>query len=84
MFSIEDSGNGMVTDMQVKVTIKIGDYYCKNNEVVDLKFTGSVDIPCDLNLQKPSDYKTTIPFEVEVTYSYETSASKDISITKLS
>jgi hypothetical protein len=84
MFSIEDSGNGMVTDMQVKVTIKIGDYYCKNNELVDLKFTGSVDIPCDLNLQKPSDYKTTIPFEVEVTYSYETSASKDISITKLS
>ena len=83
IFSIQDAGNGIVTDMQVKATIKIGNEYCKNNEVIDLRFAGSTDIICDLTLPKPAEYKTTIPFNVEISYTYETSASQDISIAKL-
>jgi hypothetical protein len=83
IFSIQDSGNGIVTDMQVKATIKIGNEYCKNNEVIDLRFAGSTDIICDLTLPKPTEYKTTIPFNVEISYTYETSASQDILIAKL-
>ena len=84
IFSIQDSGKGIVSDMQVKATIKIGGSYCKNNEVIDLRFAGSTDVICDFNLPRPSDYKTTVPFSIEITYTYETSASRDISIIKLS
>jgi hypothetical protein len=83
IFSIQDAGNGIVTDMRIKATIKIGDKYCKNNEAIDLRFAGSTDIICDLPLPTPAGYKTTIPFNVEISYTYETSASLDIPVAKL-
>jgi len=81
-FFVKDKGNGLVTDMKVNVMIKIKDNYCKNKEFVTLNPEGSAEIECNIDLQKPSDYKTSIPFQVEVSYTYETSASKEISLVK--
>jgi hypothetical protein len=81
-FFVKDKGNGLVTDMKVNVMIKIKDNYCKNKEFVALNPEGSAEIECNIDLQKPSDYKTSIPFQVEVSYTYETSASKEISLVK--
>ena len=80
IFSIENVGNGIVKDNKIKTTIKIGDSYCKNGEDVDLKFVGSTEIICDFDLPKPTDYKTTIPFDVSLEYSYEITGSKSIQI----
>jgi hypothetical protein len=84
IISIQDAGDGIVSDMQVRATIKIGTIVCKNNEIINLRFAGSTDVICDFDLPKPSNYKTTIPLSIEMSYTYETSASKDISIIKLS
>jgi hypothetical protein len=81
-FSVENGGNGIVSDMKIRATIKIGNKFCKNNEVINLEAAGTANIECSFDLAKPSDYKTTIPFSIEIGYTYETSASKSISITK--
>ena len=88
VFYLTNSGNGLVYDpdsgeniRHVRVTIKIGDTICKDNEDVQLNFVGSTPIKCEFD--PATDTKKSVTFDVKVTYYYEETSKISVNVKKV-
>jgi len=86
-FYVSNGGKGLVYDPEqgsrirhVRVTIKVGDVYCKNNEDIELNFDDKERKPVYCQFNAATETKTSIPFTVEVSYYYVESFKISVSL----